>query len=173
MVESVGAGAYAGRLKGGNRVIKDKAITHNSLFTYTVLGRLVDFDDNRVPIVEIVNGKSVERHPARSCIKLTSRRLGDKVVLVIAENEAMPIITGVIESEPVEVELENQSSITESVIKLDGNVLKLKAAESISLECGQAKITLTKDGKIKIKGKYLLSRAKKANRIQGGSVELN
>lgn len=155
-------------------MIKDKVVTQNTLFTYTVLGRLIDFDDNKFPLVEVINGQKSEIYQAYSCVKLTSRRLGDKVVLVIAENESMPIITGVIESDPVEIELNHsEKSLSKNVIKLDGNVLNLKAVEQISLECGQARISLTKDGKITIKGKYLLSRAKKANRIQGGSVELN
>lgn len=155
-------------------MIKDKVTTQQTLFTYTTLGKLVDFKDNTLPIVEINDGYTTEIKPAHSCVKLSLQQLGSKVVLVIAENESMPVITGVIESEPVQIVRDTSvQSLSENVIKVDGKIIRLKAEESISIECGKTKITLTKEGKISLKGKYILSRAKKTNRIQGGQVGLN
>ncbi|QBH97027.1 hypothetical protein EKN56_11850 [Limnobaculum zhutongyuii] len=154
-------------------MIKEKISKLNRLFTYTTLGRLVDFKDDKHPVVEISDGTLTETHLARSCIKLTKVQLGSEVVLLLVGDNS-PVITGVIEAEPVEIVIEEQAPIfPKNVITVDGHVLDLKATERISLQCGQARITLTKDGKITIKGKYLLSRAKGSNRIQGGSVELN
>ncbi|AKJ41630.1 DUF6484 domain-containing protein [Pragia fontium] len=154
-------------------MIKDKISELNQLFTYTRLGRLVDFQADKIPVVEIVNGTQCETHLARSCVKLAKVQLGAEVVLLMIGDNA-PVITGVIDAEPVEIEIEEQHpAFAKNIIKVDGQIVDLKATERISLQCGQARITLTKDGKISIKGKYLLSRAKGSNRIQGGSVELN
>lgn len=49
----------------------------------------------------------------------------------------------------------------------------LKAEKEIVLQCGDASITLTRAGKIIIRGAYVSSRSTGVNRIQGGSVEIN
>ena len=49
----------------------------------------------------------------------------------------------------------------------------LNAAENLTLKCGDGSITIRKDGKILIKGKDLVSQAKRTNRIRGGSVAIN
>jgi hypothetical protein len=41
------------------------------------------------------------------------------------------------------------------------------------LRCGQASVTLTKAGKVLIRGTYVSSRSSGVNRIKGGSVQLN
>jgi hypothetical protein len=55
----------------------------------------------------------------------------------------------------------------------DGDRLELTAEKEIVLRCGQASITLTRAGKILIRGAYLLARSSGMNRIQGGSVQIN
>ena len=49
----------------------------------------------------------------------------------------------------------------------------LEGREEVVIKCGEASITLTKAGKILIRGNYLLNRASGVNRIQGGSVQVN
>jgi hypothetical protein len=51
--------------------------------------------------------------------------------------------------------------------------LVIKAHKNLTIECGEGSITLRGDGKILIKGKDLVSRAQRMNRIKGGSVALN
>ncbi len=45
--------------------------------------------------------------------------------------------------------------------------------ERIELRCGKATIIMEKDGRITIRGTYVTSHASAANRIRGGSVNLN
>ena len=47
------------------------------------------------------------------------------------------------------------------------------AEKQLTLRCGKASITLTKSGKIILRGKYILSRSEGVNRIKGGSVQIN
>ena len=49
----------------------------------------------------------------------------------------------------------------------------LEAAETLTLKCGDGSVELRKDGKVLIKGKDLVSHAKRVNRIKGGSVAIN
>lgn len=62
---------------------------------------------------------------------------------------------------------------TENTAYVDGNRVVLEGKEEIVLKCGEASITLTKAGKILIRGKYLLNRSSGVNRILGGSVQVN
>ena len=59
------------------------------------------------------------------------------------------------------------------VAELDGERLVFTADKEIVLRCGDASITLTKAGKVIIRGSYLLSRSSGVNRIKGGSVQIN
>jgi len=47
------------------------------------------------------------------------------------------------------------------------------AKKEIVLRCGKASITLTKAGKVMIKGTYVVSRSSGANKIKGASIALN
>ena len=58
-------------------------------------------------------------------------------------------------------------------MRVDGDRLILTAHEQIVLRCGEASITLTRAGKVLIKGAYVVSRSTGMNRIQGGVVHIN
>lgn len=51
--------------------------------------------------------------------------------------------------------------------------LVIESKKQLTLKCGEGSITLCEDGKILIKGKDLVSHARRLNRIRGGSVEIN
>ena len=51
--------------------------------------------------------------------------------------------------------------------------LVLEARQKITLRCGKASITLYPNGKIALRGVYIVSDAAGINRIAGGQVELN
>ncbi|TIP53764.1 MAG: DUF2345 domain-containing protein, partial [Mesorhizobium sp.] len=51
--------------------------------------------------------------------------------------------------------------------------LDLSAEREIVLRCGKASITLTRTGKIILRGTYILSRSSGPNKIKGGSIQLN
>jgi hypothetical protein len=58
-------------------------------------------------------------------------------------------------------------------IEVEGKRVVLSAADEIVLRCGKSSITLTRAGKVVIRGAYLLSRASGVNRIKGASVQIN
>jgi uncharacterized protein (DUF2345 family) len=56
---------------------------------------------------------------------------------------------------------------------VDSERIELTAEKEIVLRCGNASLTLTRAGKILIRGAYVLTRSSGVNRIQGGSVQIN
>lgn len=66
-----------------------------------------------------------------------------------------------------------EKEATTETIKVDGKRVVIEGQEEIVLSCGESSITLTRAGKILIRGKYLLSRSSGVNRILGGSVQVN
>lgn len=51
--------------------------------------------------------------------------------------------------------------------------LILSARRKITLRCGQSSITLHPNGKIVLRGQYILSAAEGTNRMVGGQIEIN
>jgi hypothetical protein len=62
---------------------------------------------------------------------------------------------------------------TSMKIEVDGERIVFRADRELVLRCGEASITLTRAGKVIIRGTYLLSRSSGVNRIKGGSVQIN
>ncbi len=58
-------------------------------------------------------------------------------------------------------------------VDADGERLVVPATEQLVLRCGKAGITLTKAGKIMIRGAYVASRSFGVNRVKRGSLQLN
>ncbi len=118
---------------------------------------------------------------AATTVPLASDAVGRQVVLsFINQDIQQPVILGLIHSALYHmIEHFEASPVTEpepqeeSQLLVDGNHVTVEASEQLQLKCGDASITLTKEGKILIRGKYLLNRASGINRIVGGSVQVN
>ncbi len=57
--------------------------------------------------------------------------------------------------------------------KQDPTELNLKAKESIELTCGESTLSMTKNGKIVLRGANITTRASEGSKIKGASVLLN
>jgi hypothetical protein len=53
-----------------------------------------------------------------------------------------------------------------------GSVL-LQGKDELVLRCGEASLTLRRNGRVVLRGTYVESRSKGTNRIKGGSVQIN
>lgn len=58
-------------------------------------------------------------------------------------------------------------------VLVDGQQVTISADKRIVLECGKSSITLTEDGKVLIRGKYVLSQATGVAQIKGAVLRLN
>jgi hypothetical protein len=58
-------------------------------------------------------------------------------------------------------------------VRVDGRRVELEGHEEVVLRCGEASITLRRDGRVEIRGTSVETDAVGTNRIKGGVVEIN
>jgi hypothetical protein len=145
-----------------------RAQMHGSMIPGVMLGTLTGFEEAGRPLVTF--GDSSESCPvqARSTVELTVSQIGHEVALVFEQGDlAKPIILGCMRPQsPAKEEVKLEAA-------LDGENVVLSAEREMVLRCGKSSITLTRAGKVIIRGAYLLSRSSGVNRIKGGSVQIN
>lgn len=143
----------------------------------TRIGYVVGMDSEGNPLVDFP-GNPAGPIPARSTVTLLKEMLGvpREALLIFVENDPQqPIIVGLIQEQPVSPVPNLGRLLPQSPLEVsaDGRRLVVHAYSELHLQCGDASITLRKDGKISIQGKYVLSKARICNRIKGGSVQIN
>ena len=103
---------------------------------------------------------------ARTVVSLDEQAVGQQAVLAFENgDQAKPIILGLI--------LTPEKTDRKATVAADGDKFVVLAEREIELRCGEASITLTRAGKVLIKGEYVLTRAKGLNRIKGAAVSIN
>jgi len=134
-------------------------------------GVISEFDQTTGSIQIMVPQLSLlEPMVARSTVPITQEDVGREVLVVFEAGETKtPFIVGLLWHQE-----QNLPAQTKPIIaKVDGEQVVIEGKKEIVLKCGKSSITLTKAGKILIRGSYLLSRSSGVNRIKGGSVQLN
>ena len=108
-----------------------------------------------------------EARPAR-CLASVSRDALERALQTGA-----PAVVGRLGDEAVVLGFlsSGETAVAEAVV--DGRTVRLRGEEEITLRCGKASITLTKAGKVLIRGEYVLTHAGGVNRVRGGTVEIN
>lgn len=149
----------------------------NPSISGTVIGEILAFEDsNGVTEVFVTYPGSPYRTPllALTTVDICKNDLGKHAALSFDQgNPSRPIIMGVIKNthKVSQIELDRQNE--EVTATLDGDSVKLSAEKEIVLKCGKSSITLTKAGKIILRGEYIVSRSTGVNAIKGGSVKIN
>lgn len=162
-----------------------------------VLGTIVAIDALGQPMVDFPQNLADQALPAITTIALEQSHISRQVALLFNQGDlSQPILTGLIHS-PLQAMLDNfqQDQVAASVeniqnieqdekvelsanlsaddVTVDGQKITFEAQDEMIFKCGKSSITLTKSGKVLIRGKYLLNRASGVNRIMGGSVQVN
>jgi len=160
-----------------------------------IIGTLTGLDHQGKALVDFTGNIKEKAIKAISTASISLQHAGRKVALLFENNDLeKPIIVGLIHNplqdildnfelgtndslstdNNTEIEKhENTPTTTVDDMLLDGERMVFEAKKEIVLKCGESSITLTKAGKILIKGKYLLNRSSGVNRIVGGSVQIN
>lgn len=129
-----------------------------------LVGVLQDFTPEGHPLVHVTTPSVDALIEARTCVTLTLEHIGQSLVMLPeAGRPDRVIVIGVIQG-PRNAELPDVG---------DEARVTLRARDEITLQCGESSITLTRAGKILIRGTYLSSRASGLNRIKGAVVEIN
>jgi hypothetical protein len=134
------------------------------------LGKVVGWNDAGAVLVDYPGKPSEKFLPAVSTVALSVEALGCDVALMFVNgNPLCPMLLGLIE--PPSGASAPPLKCSDAIV--DGTRVVFTAEEEIVFRCGEASITLTKAGKILLRGNYLLSRSSGVNRIKGGSVQIN
>ncbi|MBB1490604.1 hypothetical protein H5395_03450 [Paracoccus sp. MC1854] len=128
-----------------------------------VIGMLLGLEQGS-PLVVFAGNLSPEAIPARSLVRLEPEDIGAELALLFEDGDASrPLVIGRIVTPLPQG----------TIVVRDGEPLRITARERIELRCGKASIVMEADGHITIRGTYLVSHASAANRIRGGSINLN
>lgn len=133
-----------------------------------LLGMIVGFEPERGPLVDFA-GNTAGPVAARMLVAADGAFLQQAAAartpaaLVFEGGDpARPLIVGFV-----------QSPSPGHEVRIDGKRVVLTGEEEIELRCGEASISLKKNGKLVIRGAYVETRAKGTNRIKGGLVQIN
>ena len=135
--------------------------------------RLHGFDIDDQPLICEVRDLPHEIVRARTTVSLSTAHIGSSVVVLFEAGDLRrPIILGVLCDRPL---LAEKDSEPQPVVDahVDGTRLVLSAEREVVLRCGTASITLTRAGKVIIKGSYIVSRSSGYNKIKGAAVDIN
>ncbi|APR77280.1 Hypothetical protein A7982_02627 [Minicystis rosea] len=130
-----------------------------------VVGTLRGFAPTGEALVDFP-GHGAEPIAARAMAVIGPEHLGRSIAILFEGGDpSKPVVMGLMHRPQAPVPAVEAAG--------DGERLVFEAEKEIVLRCGEASITLTRAGKVLIKGAYLLTRASGVNRIQGGAVEIN
>jgi len=147
------------------------AQTSASVFA-PAIARLHGFDLLERPQIHQLAAKPGSVIACRSTVALGRAMVGREVLVVFEGSDVeRPIIIGVIEPHLLqEQSLDGRPHVR---VDADGERHVIEAEREIVLRCGDASITLTRAGKVIIRGNYILSRSTGYNKIKGAAIDIN
>jgi hypothetical protein len=144
------------------------------------LATIVAVDDAGVPVLDVGAGPTVA---GRLAIDATRERLEAAIrdrhpVVVLFEqgDRRRPIVVGFLETGTRTARpapRAGEAPLPFVDIDADGRRLRITAQDEIVLQCGQASITLRRNGRVILRGTYVESHSDGTNRIKGGQVQIN
>lgn len=141
-------------------------------FPAAVIGWVVALDPERGPLVDFP-GNPGGPAPARLLLALDAPALEaaaaarqPAALLFERGDPTLPLIAGLVQPLRPAGEPAREAQV-------DGKRVVIRGEEEVELRCGEASISLKKNGKLVIRGAYVETRARGTNRIKGGSVQIN
>jgi hypothetical protein len=140
------------------------------------VGWLVEWSADRGAVVDFPGNASGPIHARTTVVlddEVAARAVGERqsVLLVFERGRPdLPILIGLVQ--PVGAPAATAVSPPREAV-IDGRRVVLSADDEIVLRCGEASITLRRNGRVVIRGAFVETRASGVNRIKGGSVLIN
>ena len=115
----------------------------------------------------VVLGEGRSPVPALSTVGLAPSDAGCRIVIAFEGSDpARPVIVGRLQTALIEPPAPMHCTV-------DGERVSIQAHRQIELRCGEASIVLTRAGKVLIKGTFVLTRSRGANKVKGACVDIN
>ena len=152
-----------------------------------IIGTLLSIDEQGRLLVDFPGNPAEAPLAAITTLGLNQQNIGRQVALLFVNGDLrQPVVMGMIHS-PLQAMLDSfeqtahqgdesvaiESDLHVDDVEVNGKRVVFEAQEEMVFKCGESSITLTKSGKVLIRGKYLLNRSSGVNRIMGGSVQVN
>ncbi|MDB5976925.1 MAG: hypothetical protein JWR07_3685 [Nevskia sp.] len=160
-------------MSGRDRIVKDAGLLQPlaAAGVGVVIGELLGIGEDQAPFVIYPGQPGTAAIAAGSVVDLYGAHIGRRVVLEFDGGDPhKPIVMGVLREPGGNALVAPPRQVT---VDADGERMTVAAREQLVLSCGKASITLTRAGKVVIRGSYILSRSTGANSIKGGSIDLN
>ena len=143
-----------------------------------VVGSLVALSNEGEALVTFAACPGAQRLPAVVAIQLRQQDVGKQVALLFAAGDpTRPIVIGLLMSglcpDADQSTCHQRLLARKPAITADGQSVQISAERDIVLRCGKASLTLTRAGKILLRGAYVSTRSSGVNRVQGASVQIN
>ncbi len=133
-----------------------------------VIGTLAAVSESGEPLVNFEGSPNPLPLPAKAAAAFSAKDIGRGAVLLFESGDPLkPILMAFLQSG------KPGTAAPAIGVSVDGEQVTLSAKSEVILRCGKASITLTRAGKVIIRGAYLLSRSSGVNRIKGASVQIN
>lgn len=136
------------------------------------MARLVTLQSDSIALVTWRDRPAAPAFEARLLTHVTGAVVGAEVALIFERGDpTRPLVLGIVQAPPGTTIPDPASGQGEH--KLDAETVMVRAEREIVLRCGDASITLRRDGRVVVRGAYVETRSRGVNRIKGGSVQIN
>jgi hypothetical protein len=140
------------------------------------VGRIVGLAEDGHPLVDFAGNESGSL-AARYVVPMSTETLASfaerqqEVLLAFEGDDVLrPVITGILQ--PVAPPSRGPTSLPETAV-VDGQCVRIEGRDEIVLSCGEASITLRRNGRVVIRGTHLESDSLGANWIRGVDIQLD
>ena len=140
-----------------------------------IVGQFIGLDEQQRPL--ITSSCHINPVVAQAIVTINDDPLllsGNNVILFMGGD--IPIIMGFIADT---LSPKHQSSsgllgdVLTSSLHVDGKKINLQAQNEVVLKCGKSSLSLSRNGKVTIKGTNITTRSSGANKIKGANVQVN
>ena len=144
----------------------DGPVEHDGRMAGVVVGIFLGFTEQGELLVDYPGNPIAHAMRARTTTAIDAADRGRDAALLFEDGDPMrPIVVGLLQA---------SANVGRTVsVERDGETVEIRAEHELVLRCGEASITLTRAGKVLIRGKYVLSRSSGVNMVKGGIVRLN
>ena len=110
--------------------------------------------------------------PTRVLLVFEQERSDEPIVVGILEPKDADVAASTPDDAPTRNADAQKTGVRKIEARIDGRRV-VEAEDELELRCGEATLTLRRNGRVVIRGVYIETRSRGVNRIKGGTVQIN